>query len=431
MSNNTALKNNTHQLTSNDNVNLNFNDINNSFDLWSDETKNKLIMFFKNNSIEDIRHWFSNKTLNQYHQIKKLSLEDIGLDLKKLLPAWLLADIEILSSVNNPVFSVMSPSTPLLLNSNMSVAETVEHVKLMEKGLHSKAAIIVDQHGRYYGLLELQMLIQHDNDVLLTDIALQVEPCHLGEDQEYAVSQLQMSNTDYLPIVDIRGHPVGLFQWQQASQVMQVELTEDVNLQMGIQSNLNEPSYLDMSVIDHVRKRIFWVLGLAAVGIFSGMIIQSYDDAIATLTILALYMPMIADTGGNAGSQSATVIVRSLALGELKIKNWLTVVWKELKIASLIGLVLAIASFIKVEFLSSSAELPGNITLTLLGSAIALALFLQVLTATVIGAALPLIAKSFRLDPAVVASPAITTFVDITGLLIYFYITTTLLGITA
>ncbi|MDX2320866.1 MAG: magnesium transporter [Moritella sp.] len=299
----------------------------------------------------------------------------------------------------------------------------------MNKELNSKAAMIVDQYGRYYALLELHMLLQHDEDLLLTDIALQIEPCHVGEDQEYAVRQLQNSNSEYLPIVDIRGHPVGLFQWQQASQVMQVELTEDVNLQMGIQSSLDEPSYLDMSVIDHVRKRIIWVLGLAAVGIFSGMIIQSYDDAIAALTILALYMPMIADTGGNAGSQSATVIVRSLALGELKLKNWLTVVWKELKIASLIGLALAAASFMKVEFLSSGAELPGNITLTLLGTAIALALFLQVLTATVIGATLPLLAKSCRLDPAVVASPAITTFVDITGLLIYFYITTTLLGI--
>ncbi|PKH08218.1 magnesium transporter [Moritella sp. Urea-trap-13] len=420
MSNNTALINNKNTLTLN-------NEINNPFELWNDETKNKLISFLTNNSIEELRHWFSNKTLNQYYQIKKLSLENI--DLKKLLPAWLLADIELLGTASSPVFSVMSPASPLLLNHNMSVAEAVNHVKSMNKDLNAKAAMIVDQYGRYYALLELHMLLKHDEDLLLADIALQVEPCHVGEDQEYAVSELQMGKTEYLPIVDIRGHPVGLFQWQQASQVMQVELTEDVNLQMGIQSSLDEPSYLDMSVIDHVRKRIIWVLGLAAVGIFSGMIIQSYDDAIAALTILALYMPMIADTGGNAGSQSATVIVRSLALGELKVKNWLTVVWKELKIASLIGLALAAASFIKVEFLSGSAVLPGNITLTLLGTAIALALFLQVLTATVIGATLPLIAKSCRLDPAVVASPAITTFVDITGLLIYFYITTTLLGI--
>lgn len=422
MSNNTALINNKNTLTLN-------NDINHPFELWNNETKHKLISFLTNNSIEELRHWFSNKTLNQYYQIKKLSLDNI--DLKKLLPAWLLADIELLATTSSPVFSVISPTSPLLLNHNMSVSEAINHVKSMNKDLNAKVAMIVDQYGRYYALLELHTLLQHDEDLLLADIALQVEPCHVGEDQEYAVSQLQIANSEYLPIIDIRGHPVGLFQWQQASQVMQVEQTEDVNLQMGIQSSLDEPSYLDMSVIDHVRKRIIWVLGLAAIGIFSGMIIQSYDDAIAALTILALYMPMIADTGGNAGSQSATVIVRSLALGELKVKNWLAVVWKELQIASLIGLALAAASFVKVEFLSSSAVLPGNITLTLLGSAIALALFLQVLTATVIGATLPLIAKSCRLDPAVVASPAITTFVDITGLLIYFYITTTLLGIAA
>ncbi|QFI38162.1 magnesium transporter [Moritella marina ATCC 15381] len=420
MSNNTALINNENTLTLN-------NDINHPFELWDNETKHTLISFLTNHSIEELRHWFSNKTLNQYYQIKKLALDNI--DLKKLLPAWLLADIELLATTTSPVFSMISPGLPLLLSHTMSVAEAVKHIKSLNTDLDAKAAMIVDQYGRYYALLELHTLLQHDEELLLADIALQIEPCHVGEDQEYAVSQLHIANSEYLPIVDIRGHPVGLFQWQQASQVMQAEQTEDVNLQMGIQSTLDEPSYLDMSVVDHVRKRIIWVLGLAAIGIFSGMIIQSYDDAIAALTILALYMPMIADTGGNAGSQSATVIVRALALGELKIKHWLAVVWKELQIASLIGLTLAAASFLKVGFLSSSAVLPGSITLTLLGSAIALALFLQVLTATVIGATLPLIAKSCRLDPAVVASPAITTFVDITGLLIYFYITTTLLGI--
>jgi magnesium transporter len=140
-------------------------------------------------------------------------------------------------------------------------------------------------------------------------------------------------------------------------------------------------------------------------------------------------MPMVADTGGNTGSQSATVVVRALALGEITCKDILHVLRKEFFIACLLATVLGVLSFGKVLFLSQNSVIPAGYTLVNIGLAIAVALALQVVTATLIGAVLPLIASAFKQDPAVVASPALTTVVDITGLLIYFTTAKVLLGI--
>jgi magnesium transporter len=136
--------------------------------------------------------------------------------------------------------------------------------------------------------------------------------------------------------------------------------------------------------------------------------------------ILTLYMPMVADTGGNAGSQLATVIVRALALGQITVTNWFKILWKEAKISLLLAICLGFLAYEKVLFLSWETDIPSAYSLPLITFMISLALALQVITATVIGVGLPLLVKRFGDDPAVVASPAITTVVDITGLFIYF-----------
>jgi magnesium transporter len=140
--------------------------------------------------------------------------------------------------------------------------------------------------------------------------------------------------------------------------------------------------------------------------------------------ILALYMPIVADTGGNAGSQLATVIVRALALGQITVANWFKILWKEAKISLLLAICLGFLAYEKVLFLSWETDIPSAYSLPLITFMISLALAFQLITAMVIGAGLPLLVKRFGGDPAVVASPAITTIVDITGLLIYFGIAT-------
>jgi magnesium transporter len=167
------------------------------------------------------------------------------------------------------------------------------------------------------------------------------------------------------------------------------------------------------------------------VEIVSSWIIHSYEAALSHLMILALYMPMVADTGGNTGSQSATVVVRALRLGDVKpsFKDVLRVPWKEFKVAVLLAVVLGVLSATKVLFLSHSSYIPPGFSLATIAGVIGLALASQVVTATLVGAILPMAAAALKLDPAVVASPALTTVVDITGLLIYFATARLQLGI--
>ena len=178
--------------------------------------------------------------------------------------------------------------------------------------------------------------------------------------------------------------------------------------------------YSGTTVWQHFKKRVVWIASLAIVGLISGMIVHHYEDKISALIILALYMPMVADTGGNAGSQAATVIVRALALGQVTVRNWFRILFKEARISVLLSIVLGIIAFGKILFLSWETEVPEKLSLLYLATGISLALSLQVISATIIGASLPLIVKRLGGDPAVAASPAITTAVDITGLLIYF-----------
>jgi magnesium transporter len=147
------------------------------------------------------------------------------------------------------------------------------------------------------------------------------------------------------------------------------------------------------------------------------------------LMILAFYMPMLIDTGGNTGSQAATVIVRALALKEISPKHVLKIIWKEMRVAFLLACVLGALAFLRVIFISSPTAIPDSMSIVMIGIAIATALAAQVLSATVIGALLPLGAAALKLDPALVASPALTTIVDITGLFIYFGIVSLVLGI--
>lgn len=157
--------------------------------------------------------------------------------------------------------------------------------------------------------------------------------------------------------------------------------------------------------------------------------IHSFADTLTAFLILALYMPMVADTGGNVGSQAATVVIRAMAVGEVRVDDWWRVVLKEAAVALMLSGLLGLMALGKVLFLSGDTELAGGHTFNEFAWVISLALSIQVVTATIIGAMLPLGAKALRLDPVVVSTPALTTIVDITGLLIYFYTATTLLAL--
>ena len=204
-----------------------------------------------------------------------------------------------------------------------------------------------------------------------------------------------------------------------------------ISMGLGLISSEVEPAgeYLDNSVMSHVRERIGWIVGLALMGIVSGLIIARYEDALSSLVLLAVYMPVIAAAGGNTGSQAATLVVRALATGDIGMNDWLNVVWKEFRVACFISMVLALVIGARVLMFSGGSALPEGVSLQMVAFAIGLAISLQVVMSTTLGGVLPLIARAFRLDPAVLVSPVLASVVDITGMLIYFFTVTRLLGI--
>ncbi|MCF4176774.1 magnesium transporter [Vibrio sp. McD22-P3] len=336
-------------------------------------------------------------------------------------------DVERFLQARHPVIHTVNSAAMTVLYHDMSV----EQAKKALNSLYVEFACltIVDDLGRFVGLIKLDILFKSQPNLKLSEIVQHAISCHFSASQEHAVALLKQSRFDVVPILNSQGLPVGLLSAKSAIDIVTEEQTEDMERLMGIQQDGHVGDYMSLSVMEHVSKRIVWVIGLAILGLLSGMVIHSYEDAIEAFTVLALYMPMIADSGGNAGTQSATVMVRSLALGSVKLRDWLSVLWKETRIAIVIGGVLAVITLGKVSLLSYGVELPANLTLTMLGCAIGLALFFQIVSSTVIGAMLPMMTKRLNLDPAVVASPAITTIVDIGGLLIYFFCTTRLLGL--
>jgi len=280
---------------------------------------------------------------------------------------------------------------------------------------------VVNDEQTLLGFVTLKDLIMADPAQMIADVVhREFVFAYVDEDREEVAKKIEKYDLIAIPVVNRQMQLLGVVTHDEAIDIIRAEQTEDLEKFMGIAQRDTELNYLETSSWKHFQKRVSWVVTLAAVGIISGMIIHHYENALEKMLILALYMPMVADTGGNVGSQAATVIVRALALGEFSVRAWLKVIWKEIKVSSLLALCLGLLAFAKVLFLSWETEIPAEYSLVKVAFVISLALSLQVITATVIGAALPLVVKAFGGDPAVAASPAITTIVDITGLLIYF-----------
>ncbi|WP_260259857.1 magnesium transporter [Vibrio intestinalis] len=187
-------------------------------------------------------------------------------------------------------------------------------------------------------------------------------------------------------------------------------------------------SYLTTSVMDHVKQRIGWIVALALLGIVSGLIIAQYEDTLSQLVLLAVYMPVIAAAGGNTGSQAATLVIRALATGELRKRQWLSVLWKESRVAVCLALAIALVIVARVMLFSDSGS-AGGFELSTIALAIAVALFVQVTISTTLGGLLPIVARACKLDPAVLVSPVLASVVDISGMWIYFTVVNYFLGL--
>ena len=238
-------------------------------------------------------------------------------------------------------------------------------------------------------------------------------------DQEEAVRLLGRYNFLSLPVVDGEGRLVGIVTVDDAVDVLEQEATEDFEKMAAMTPS--ERPYLKTGVFELAKHRILWLLVLMISGMLTGGILGHYEAAFAALPMLVTFIPMLTDTGGNAGSQSSTLIIRGLAVNELSLRDLPKVLWKELRVSLLVGVVLSAVNFVRLAL-----TYPGN---ELIALTVAITMLFTVMLAKTIGGALPLLAKALHMDPAIMASPLITTIVDAASLVIYFSVAQALLPI--
>ena len=237
------------------------------------------------------------------------------------------------------------------------------------------------------------------------------------DDREEVVQKLSKYNFIALPVVDSDLRLVGIVTFDDAMDVMEDEATEDIEIMAGMTPS--DKTYLKSNVFDLFRHRIPWLLLLMVSATFTGIIMTKFENALAAQVVLAAFIPMLMDTGGNSGSQSSVTIIRALSLGELEFGNLIGVIWKELRTAILCGSALAVACFAKIMLVDRLIMHNPNVTL-LVAFTVCITMVLTVMVAKVIGCTLPMIAKKLGFDPAVMASPFITTMVDAISLMVYF-----------
>ncbi|GAB4290295.1 MAG: magnesium transporter [Myxococcota bacterium] len=351
-----------------------------------------------------------------------------------VLPALAYAereDIRRLSVYKEDTAGAVMTSDYATLSPQLTASQAIERLREIAPDKETiYYAYVLDENRKLLGFVSLKDLILARREARVGDIMHRdVIFARVEDDREDAARKIQKYDLIALPVLNGGDALVGIITHDDAIDIITQEHTEDMEKLMAIAGSHEAGVYLKTPSWVHFKNRAYWIVGLAALGLVSGIIIHSFEATLMQMLILALYMPMVADTGGNTGSQSATVVVRALALREISPKDTFKVLWKECKIAILLALVLGVLSWVKVMFLSRGTDTPAGYTLEKIGVVIAVALGLQVVTATLIGALLPLAVAKMRLDPAVIASPALTTIVDITGLLIYFSTAKLLLGV--
>lgn len=340
-------------------------------------------------------------------------------------------DIRRLSSYEEGTAGAVMTSEYATLSPEQTVQEAIAKLRLEAPDKETiYYSYVVDSSRRLIGFISLKDLILARPDrriesLMHRDLIFALT----GDDQEDAAQKIAKYDLIALPVVNGSNVLMGIITYDDAIDVMNQEYTEDMEKFMAISGSHESASYLRTSSWGHFKNRFIWLVALAAVGLVSGFIVQLYENVLVQFVILATFMPMLADTGGNTGSQSATLVVRALAVREISPGDILKVIWKEFKVSLPMALLLALLAFGRVFFFGKNAGNNGGYSMTTIGIAVGTALGLQVLTSTLIGALLPIGAAKLKLDPAVVASPALTTIVDITGLLIYFTTAKFLLGI--
>ena len=312
------------------------------------------------------------------------------------------------------------------LKKYMSVREAFARIrKIGEDKETIYVCYVTSAKRKLEGVITVKKLLLSDDDTILEDIMdRNVIYATTTDDQEEVSEQISDYDLIAIPVVDKEGCLVGIVTVDDVIDVMEQEATEDIEKMAGITPS--DKPYSRTSAVDIWKNRIPWLMFLMLSATFTGMIVTHFEDALATQVALAAFMPMLMGTGGNSGSQASTAVIRSLSLGDIEPADVLKVICKELRVAFLCGLSLAAANFIKM--LLVDRMLLNNDAVTLMVAAtVSLTIVFVVMFAKVVGSTLPIVAEKIGVDPAVMASPLISTITDAVSLLIYFTIAKALL----
>ena len=325
---------------------------------------------------------------------------------------------EILRYPENSAGSIMTIEY-VTLRPDMTVKEAILRIRRTGFDKETIYTCYVTSYRKLIGILTVKdLLLAQDEETLIKDIMDQnVIFANTHDDREEVVQKLSKYNFIALPVVDSDLRLVGIVTFDDAMDVMEDEATEDMEIMAGITPS--DKTYLKSNVFEIFRHRIPWLLLLMVSATFTGLIITKFENALAAQVVLTAFIPMLMDTGGNSGSQSSVTVIRALSLGELEFRDILIVIWKEIRTAVLCGFALSTACFGKIMLVDRFLMRNDDVTLTV-ALTVCLTMVLTVMVAKVIGCTLPMIAKKLGFDPAVMASPFITTMVDAISLLVYF-----------
>lgn len=303
----------------------------------------------------------------------------------------------------------------------MTIKEAIDYTRKI--GINKESldnCFVIDGERILKGIISLKDLILSDENMLISDIMqTNIISVKTFEGQEKVAELFKIYDLLSMPVVDNENRLVGIITVDDIVDIIEQENTEDFQKMAAMEPN-GQP-YLKTSVLTLAKNRIVWLLILMISATVTGTIIQGFEDVLQSVVILASFIPMLMDTGGNSGSQSSTLIIRGLALGEITTKDTFKVIFKEFRVSIVVASILSIVNFLRLYFLTSAGFM---VSLTVCAS-----LFFTVVLAKVVGGILPIISKKLNLDPAIMASPLITTIVDAFALIVYFAFAKLLLGI--
>jgi len=326
-----------------------------------------------------------------------------------------------LSYPDNCAGSLMTPDY-ISLNKDMTVADALAHIK--REGMDSETVYtcyVKDMGRTLQGIVSLRTLVVSDDRQKIADL-MQEDCVHVNvyDDREAVSETFKKYGFIAIPVVDREERLVGIITVDDIFDVIEEETTEDFERMAGV-LDTSDMEYLDISVWKHVRSRLPWLFVLMLSYVVTGEIIRGFEDGLERVISLVVYMPMLMGTGGNSGAQSATLVIRGMAINEIALRDVGRVIWKEIRVSFLIGVLLSIVNFIRICWVDGEGPL---IALTVCSAMIVI-----VMAAKTIGSMLPMLAKKVKIDPALMANPMIASLTDMVSVVVYFMLARLILGI--